>query len=52
MAAARLYGELLANPAPERSLMGVLKDADVAVVVFDGISLREIPMLRIVNSSA
>lgn len=44
-AAYRTYGELLAGPGQEKSLSGVLSNPDNAVVVFDGLSLREIPML-------
>ncbi len=44
-AADRTYGELLSDPGQEKSLLGVLSSPDIAVVVFDGLSLREIPML-------
>jgi hypothetical protein len=45
-AADRTYGELLSNPDPSKSLMEVLSDAETAVCVFDGLSLREIPVVQ------
>lgn len=44
-AADRTYGELLANPDPSKSMLGVLAGSDTALVVFDGLSLREIPLV-------
>lgn len=44
-AADRTYGEMLSGPDPEKGLLDALSSLDVAVVVFDGLSLREIPML-------
>jgi hypothetical protein len=44
-AADRTYGELLSNVEPAKSLLNVLSDSGTAVCLFDGLSLREIPML-------
>lgn len=45
-AAWRVYDELLVPPAPERDLASFLRDRrPCAVVVFDGLSLREAPAL-------
>ncbi|MBW1697963.1 MAG: hypothetical protein JRK26_14320 [Deltaproteobacteria bacterium] len=44
-AADRIYGELLSPPDPSKNLLSVLSDPETAVVVFDGLSLREIPMV-------
>ena len=44
-AADRIYGELLSGPAPSRNLLSALSDPDTAVVVFDGLSIREVPMI-------
>ncbi|MGB5156911.1 hypothetical protein [Desulfobacterium sp. N47] len=44
-AAGRVYGELLSNPDPAKRLLSVLSDPDTAVIIFDGLSLREIPMI-------
>jgi hypothetical protein len=44
-AADRIYGELLSIPDSSRNLLGALSDTDTAVVVFDGLSIREVPML-------
>ncbi len=44
-AADRTYGELLAGPGPAISVLESLSAPDTAVVVFDGLSLREIPMV-------
>jgi len=44
-AADRIYGELLSGPDPSRNLLGALADPDTAVVVFDGLSIREVPMI-------
>ena len=41
----RIYGELLSGPDPSRNLLGTLSDPDTAVVVFDGLSIREVPMI-------
>lgn len=41
----KIYGELLSGPDPSRSLLGALADPDTAVVVFDGLSIREVPMI-------
>ncbi len=41
----RIYGELLSGPDPSRNLLGALSDPDTAVVVFDGLSIREVPMI-------
>jgi hypothetical protein len=40
----RIYAELLSPPPVEKSLLNVMKH-DTAVVVFDGLSLREIPII-------
>lgn len=44
-AADRTYGEMLSGPDPGKGLLDALSCPDSAVVVFDGLSLREIPML-------
>jgi len=45
-AAPRIYDELLADPAPERSIRTFLEhQRPCATVVFDGLSLREIPII-------
>jgi len=44
-AADRTYGEMLSGPDPGKCLLDALSSPDSAVVVFDGLSLREIPML-------
>ncbi len=41
----RIYGELLSNPDPSKTLLGALSDSNTALVVFDGLSIREIPMI-------
>lgn len=46
-AANRIYGELLVPVPPERRLMDFLaSDENAAAVVFDGLSLREIPLVK------
>ena len=40
----RIYKELLSPPKPERSVLSELKE-NTAVVIFDGLSLREIPVI-------
>jgi len=44
-AADRIYGELLSAPDPSRKLINALSDPNTAVVVFDGLSIREVPMI-------
>jgi hypothetical protein len=45
-AAPRIYDELLGNVSPERDVRAFLDDMQpCAVVVFDGLSLREVPLL-------
>ena len=44
-AAGRIYGELLSNPDTSRTLLNALSDSNTALVVFDGLSIREIPMI-------
>jgi hypothetical protein len=44
-AADRTYGELLSGPEPGMGLLETLSNPDSAVVIFDGLSLREIPMV-------
>lgn len=44
-AADRIYGELLSAPESKRNLLAALSDPDTAVVVFDGLSIREVPMI-------
>ncbi len=41
----RIYDELLSLPDTGKSLFNVLSDSQTAVVVFDGLSLREIPIM-------
>lgn len=51
-AADRIYGELLSGPGSSKALINALSDPKTAVVVFDGLSLREIPMvLRLAEKS-
>lgn len=44
-AADRIYDELLSAPYPSRNLLEVLSDSSTAVVIFDGLSVREVPMI-------
>jgi len=44
-AADRIYNELLSPADTSKSLLNVLSDSNTAVVVFDGLSIREIPMI-------
>jgi hypothetical protein len=44
-AAQRLYTELLSDGDPERRLSTALGESGTAVVVFDGLSLREVPII-------
>ena len=41
----RIYHEFLSSSETDRSLLNVLSDNNSAVVVFDGLSLREIPII-------
>lgn len=41
----RIYGELLSTPDPSRNLLSALSDPNTAVVIFDGLSIREVPMI-------
>jgi hypothetical protein len=43
--APRVYDELLSQNNSDRGILTALADKDTAVVVFDGLSLREIPMM-------
>jgi hypothetical protein len=43
-AADRTYRELMSSPLPEKSLLNVLRE-NTAIIVFDGLSLREIPII-------
>lgn len=43
-AADRTYRELMSYPLPEKSLLNILRE-NTAVIVFDGLSLREIPII-------
>ena len=48
----RIYGELLSDPDSSKALISALSDSNTAVVVFDGLSVREIPMvLRLAEKS-
>lgn len=48
----RTYRELLAPPAQDKTILNVLSDKETAVVIFDGLSLREIPiMLQLADKS-
>ena len=40
----RTYRELMSTPLPEKNLLNVLRE-NTAVIVFDGLSLREIPII-------
>lgn len=42
----RVYRELLSANEQDKSLLGVLSNKDTAVVVFDGLSLRELPIIQ------
>jgi hypothetical protein len=44
-AADRIYDELLSAPDPSRNLLEELSDSNTAVVIFDGLSIREVPMI-------
>jgi len=44
-AADRIYNELLSPADISKSLLNALSDSNTAVVVFDGLSIREIPMI-------
>ena len=44
-AADGVYNELLAGPAPEKNIFKQLADEKTAVVVIDGLSLRELPTI-------
>lgn len=44
-AADRTYGEFLLNSGSSNSLIKALSDSEKAVCLFDGLSLREIPMI-------
>lgn len=44
-AADRIYNELLSPSDTSKSLLNALSDSNTAVVVFDGLSIREIPMI-------
>jgi hypothetical protein len=41
----RIYGELLSGPDSSKNLLSALAAPDTAVVVFDGLSIREVPMI-------
>ena len=42
----RLYDELLEDPPPDRDVARMIrKESSVAVVIFDGLSLREVPLV-------
>lgn len=42
----RIYGELLSISDKDKSLLSVLSDSNTAVVVFDGLSIRELPIIQ------
>jgi hypothetical protein len=42
----RIYGELLSVSDKDKGLLPVLSDSNTAVVVFDGLSLRELPIIQ------
>ena len=42
----RIYAELLSTPDPSKNLLTILSDNQTAIVVFDGLSLREIPIIK------
>ncbi len=46
-AADRAYGELIQTKSPERSILEALKNPHTAVIVFDGLSIRELPLIEI-----
>ena len=43
--APRVYDELISGPEPAKKLLNLLSDVDTAVVVYDGLSIREIPII-------
>ncbi|KJR40412.1 hypothetical protein MCHI_003704 [Candidatus Magnetoovum chiemensis] len=45
LSADRVYGELLSLPDQNKGLLNVLSDKQTAVVVYDGLSLRELPII-------
>jgi hypothetical protein len=48
----RVYDELMSPPDPNKHLLNCLADNQTAVVVFDGLSLRELPIiLRLADDS-
>lgn len=42
--ATRVYDELISGPDPSKKLLNLLSDVDTAVVVYDGLSIREVPI--------
>ncbi len=44
-AADGIYGELLSVLDSSRNLLGALSDPNTAIVIFDGLSIREVPMI-------
>lgn len=48
----RIYGELLSPPDPGKRLLNLLSSDKTAVVIYDGLSLRELPIiLRLAEKS-
>lgn len=45
-AAWRVYEELLSTHGSDKNLLSLLSDSQTAVVIFDGLSLRELPILQ------
>ena len=43
--ATRVYDELVSGPDPTKRFLNLLSATDTAVVVFDGLSLREVPII-------
>ncbi|MBN2145087.1 MAG: hypothetical protein JW774_10725 [Candidatus Aureabacteria bacterium] len=46
-AAEQVYDELISSAEKQFSIPDALKDKDTAVVIFDGLSVREMPMLKV-----
>ena len=42
----RVYDELLSSSDPDKQFLNILSDKETAIVLFDGLSLREIPIIK------
>jgi hypothetical protein len=50
--AGRIYHELLSQKDPEKKLFNRLSDSGTAIAVFDGLSLREIPLIQLLATKS